>query len=63
MVRSPTSLAREEERRKIIQLEEGRRRKGQGASVSRSGSRVSKIVGKLILYLFKTNYFSISKVF
>jgi len=44
VVRSPTSLAREEERRKILELEEDRRRKGTGA-VSRSTSRVNKIIG------------------
>ena len=55
-MRSPTSLAREAERRKILELEEDRRRKGasveddrrrKGASVSRSSSRVTKIIGKL----------------
>jgi len=43
VVRSPTSLAREEERRKILQLEEQRRRKE--TSISRSGSRVTKFIG------------------
>merc|ERR1719430_3126775 len=42
----PTSLSRDEERRKIIELEEERRRKEmKPGNVSRSGSRVSKIMG------------------
>lgn len=46
VVRAPTSLSREEERRKIIELEEERRRKEmKPVNVSRSGSRVSKIMG------------------
>ena len=46
VVRAPTSLSRDEERRKIIELEEERRRKElKPVNVSRSGSRVSKIMG------------------
>merc|ERR1719222_924315 len=42
----PTSMSRDEERRKIIELEEERRRKEmKPGNVSRSGSRVSKIMG------------------
>jgi hypothetical protein len=41
---APSSLSREEERRKIIELEEERRRKELKPTVSRSGSRVSKLV-------------------
>jgi hypothetical protein len=50
VVRSPTSLAREEERRKILELEEDRRRAGAGAgvggpSLSRSSSKITRIIG------------------
>jgi len=47
IVRAPQqTLSREEERRKIIELEEERRRKEMKPSnVSRSGSRVTKIIG------------------
>ena len=42
----PTTMSRDEERRKIIELEEERRRKEmKPGNVSRSGSRVSKIMG------------------
>merc|ERR1719495_918385 len=46
IVRAPPTLSREEERRKIIELEEERRRKEvKPINVSRSGSRVTKIIG------------------
>lgn len=46
IVRAPPTLSREEERRKIIELEEERRRKEmKPVNVSRSGSRVTKIIG------------------
>jgi len=46
IVRAPPALSREEERRKIIELEEERRRKEiKPVNVSRSGSRVTKIIG------------------
>merc|ERR1711962_1816942 len=46
VIRAPTNLSREDERRKIIELEEERRRKEiKSGNVSRSGSRVSKTVG------------------
>ncbi len=50
VVRSPTSLAREEERRKILELEEDRRRAGVGVgvggpSLSRSSSKITRIIG------------------
>merc|ERR1719361_734013 len=42
----PTTMSRDEERREIIELEEERRRKEmKPGNVSRSGSRVSKIMG------------------
>ncbi len=52
-MRSPTSLAREEERRKILELEEDRRRAGAGVgvgggpSLSRSSSKITRIIGKI----------------
>merc|ERR1719228_1457122 len=46
IVRAPPALSREEERRKIIELEEERRRKEiKPVNVSRSSSRVTKIIG------------------
>lgn len=46
IVRAPPTLSREEERRKIIELEEERRGKEmKPVNVSRSGSRVAKIIG------------------
>jgi len=46
VVRAPTNLSREDERRKIIELEEERRRKEiRSGNVARSGSRGSKSVG------------------
>merc|ERR1719309_1190252 len=47
IVKAPPSLSREEERRKIIELEEERRRKEIKPvnNVSRSGSKVTKMIG------------------
>jgi len=47
IVKAPPSLSREEERRKIIELEEERRRKEMkpANNVSRSGSKVTKMIG------------------
>jgi hypothetical protein len=65
VVRSPTSLAREEERRKILELEEDRRRAGAGVgvggpSLSRSSSKITRIIGTIqYVYFIFTHYLSL----
>jgi hypothetical protein len=48
VVRSPTSLAREEERRKILQLEEDRRR---APHLARSTSKINRIIGNIFHWI------------